>query len=895
VTQYRTNSLVAGLSLHLDIVFGFFIILNGALVGLQTTDTEGDMDALFSIFDIIFTILFVIELVVRAILHSSIQDLVSNPTTETIVITTEDGKEEKVTPEDNDFRRIKQLRESMFLRMVPPWPAGGRRQVMRTLPSFLNNAFQMFDLIIVVICVVDTLIFAQLRRAGILKMDPSVFSAVRIFRLVRLAKLLRIFKVFPQLQRLLYVIMSTARLVLFTMLIMLIVLYMFAILMIVCYGDEARVPSDSVHYHYFGGLLNAMLSGWQLLTFDDWDTLFDLARKDYPLTCAFVFLPTMVGGLMLMNMAVGVMCASAVSLVTRASRENQYEALLLFIESMGELANLLQNELGTQTLLQEMVEAVLDIALRPKKTMHDSRHEGALMKETSPAMIARGTQPEFVDKLRKIFRKARLQPVMIKHVFEKVDYERQGFVHINTFIIGALILKEDLAKLDVFASSTALRHMRAKCMEVCHKLVVCHNKMEILLQEMCCLIYRDDYDEKISKKPLNKNVSKDYFRLGADAKTALARLADWRGEGPLPTLKSMGRMNTLHGTGKLRNAGMDGFDESSTILEGRSTQLRKEVDFGDIIIIEQTIGGGDGKGKDGDHGHGERKVIPLPVTAVLSDTSVKVRVDRMVEVDKAQFEHFYVVRNTTEDKSKKKGDGAATLVQVPKAHFEPTVSQAVFEWDLTTKMKLRSKLEELEEQAIAENTDAPSNAQSFSHGTKERIVELQQQENQTLLKHYASLQQKIVYLIDRSIVFRHYQVWKAQLFERKEQGLGQPVGDKPTASMMSSATNATNASVMSVGTEGPGAAAVPAAASTSTNPNAEVYAPAAASSSVPGSDGNEATTVDIDGQNAAAASAATNIDGQNAAAASDLRMTSGYQDMSTSQAAEFWNQVPNCD
>merc|ERR1719420_932475 len=103
--------------------------------------------------------------------------------------------------------------------------------------------------------------------------------------------------------------------------------------------------------------------------------------------------------------------------------------------------------------------------------------------------------------------------------------------------------------------------------------------------------------------------------------------------------------------------------------------------------------------------------------------------------------------------------------------------------------------------------------------------------------------------------------------------------------MMSSATNATNASMMSVGTEGPGAAAVPAAASTSTNPNAEVYAPAAASSSVPGNDGNEATTVDIDGQKAAAASAATNIDGQNAAAASDLRMTSGYQDMSTSQAA----------
>merc|ERR1740138_812062 len=118
--------------------------------------------------------------------------------------------------------------------------------------------------------------------------------------------------------------------------------------------------------------------------------------------------------------------------------------------------------------------------------------------------------------MKHMFNRAHLQPLMIKHVFEKVDYERQGFVHVNTFIVGALILKEDLAKLDVFASSTALRHMRGKCLEVSQKLIICHNKMEILIQEMCCLIYRDDYDEKISKKPINPAVSKGFFRLGPD-------------------------------------------------------------------------------------------------------------------------------------------------------------------------------------------------------------------------------------------------------------------------------------------------------------------------------------------------------------------------------------------
>jgi hypothetical protein len=412
---------------------------------------------------------------------------------------------------------------------------------------------------------------------------------------------------------------------------------------------------------------------------------------------------------------------------------------------------------------------------------------------------------------------------MIKHLFEKVDYERQGFVHVNTFVVAALILKEDLAKLDVFASSTALRQMRGKCLEVCNKLTLCHHRMEVLLQEMCCLIYRDDYEEKISNKPINKRISNDFFRLSPEAKVALNRLADWRGEGPLPSLKSMGRMNTSHGTGKLRNAAAEGqFDENSMMLEGRSTQLRREVDFGDIIIIEQSSGPEEGQGKedqqDRHHNTGDRRVVPLPVTAVISDTLVKVRIDRMVEIDKHRFEHFYIVRNSA-DEHRKPGarEDVTTLVQVPKAHYEPTVSQAVFEWDLTTKMKLRSKLEELEEQAIAETTNDDPASQTFTHGTKERLVELQQQENQTLLRHYASLQDKIVYLINRSMWFRAFRAWKgavpkkvnAEDLVRLQSGL---------STQRSQNTIATTATGMSVTEEGPGASAIPATAGASAIP-----------------------------------------------------------------------------
>merc|ERR1719353_716764 len=99
-------------------------------------------------------------------------------------------------------------------------------------------------------------------------------------------------------------------------------------------------------------------------------------------------------------------------------------------------------------------------------------------------------------------------------------------------------------------------------------------------------------------------------------------------------------------------------------------------------------------------------------------------------------------------------------------------------------MKLRSKLEELEERAAAD-MNADPDQQSLSHGTKERIVELQQQENQALMKHYASLQQKVVYLIDRSIVFRHFHAWKSEVpsLAKKEMAAAAASGSADTAGM----------------------------------------------------------------------------------------------------------------
>jgi len=566
--------------------------------------------------------------------------------------------------------------------------------------------------------------------------------------------------------------MSTARLVLFTMLIMLIVLYMFAILMIVCYGDEARIESDSLHYYYFGGILNAMISGWQLLTFDDWNTLFDVTRKDHPWIAGLVFVPTMVLGLMLMNMAVGVMCASAVQLVTRSQKEGQYEGLLNFIKCMGDLADLMKEDLKSETLLQETLEKVLNKPLRSKKSIYDSRHEGKLMNQISSEAIKKATRPEYVDKVKKIFFRSKLQPDMIKHVFEKVDYERQGFLNINTFIIGALILKEDLAKLDVFASSSALRQMRSKCMEVSYKLATCHNRMEVLLQEMCALIYRDDFDEKLIKKPINADVSKDYFRLERGALEALNRLAEYKGTGALPTIKAMGRLQTFHGTGKVRAKHQDGFDDANIfLLEGLHTQLRKEVDYGDIIIIEQTLGG---RGAVGKKKTTERKVIPLPVVAVLSDTLVKVKMDHMAEVDRIAYEHFFVARQTPD--SNTNDYSGTTLVQVPKNSFQPNVSQAVFEWDLQSKIKLRSKLEELEEMAQAKTSMQATT--SMSHGTKERIVELQMEENRLLTEHYKYLMEKVHYLHNRSILFDCFQMWlkpEKRRMTNPNPSLGKPV------------------------------------------------------------------------------------------------------------------------
>lgn len=82
--------------------------------------------------------------------------------------------------------------------------------------SFKKNTWPeefsvLFDFIIIVLSLLDSLIIVQLRNAGVLNLDTSALSVLRAFRLFRLAKLLRVFKLFPQLQKMVFALIETWR------------------------------------------------------------------------------------------------------------------------------------------------------------------------------------------------------------------------------------------------------------------------------------------------------------------------------------------------------------------------------------------------------------------------------------------------------------------------------------------------------------------------------------------------------------------------------------------------------------------------------------------------------------------------------------------------------------
>ena len=199
--QFNLDSEEQQLVMPIDVLFGSMIVINGAFVGIQATQDDGD--ALIYWIDLGFTMIFTVEFILRGILQADLSYVHQPEDTDTDFNFFEQA--------NRRVNRFGQLRSRMRCWIFPPCPPRGVRAVMAATCYSLKEFSVFFDFMIISLSLLDSLVIVQLRNAGVLNLDTSALSVLRAFRLFRLAKLLRVFKLFPQLQKMVFALIETWR------------------------------------------------------------------------------------------------------------------------------------------------------------------------------------------------------------------------------------------------------------------------------------------------------------------------------------------------------------------------------------------------------------------------------------------------------------------------------------------------------------------------------------------------------------------------------------------------------------------------------------------------------------------------------------------------------------
>ena len=351
--QFNLDAEEQQLVMPIDVLFGSLIVINGAFVGIQAS--QEDENIVIYWIDLGFTFVFTIEFILRGILAADLNFVYQAEETDTDFNFFEQA--------NRKVSRFFQLKSRMRCFILPPCPPGGLGSVFSAMCYSLREFSVLFDFLIIVLSLLDSLVIVQLRNAGVLNLDTSALSVLRAFRLFRLAKLLRVFKLFPQLQKMVFALIETWRQVCWALVLILIVLYAFAIYAVSMVGNDAAEGTRTKIY--FGNLRNAFLTGWQVTTFDHWDEVLKTAKNNL-LNLVMLLLLAVVLGLGLMNMVIGVLCESALGLQARDELEMQRVDLIAFLAAMKTLQEACNKEFGDQTLSANMVERATGLKMHPK-------------------------------------------------------------------------------------------------------------------------------------------------------------------------------------------------------------------------------------------------------------------------------------------------------------------------------------------------------------------------------------------------------------------------------------------------------------------------------------------------------------------------------------------------
>eukprot|EP00928_Gymnodinium_smaydae_P043426 TRINITY_DN29096_c0_g2_i1.p1 TRINITY_DN29096_c0_g2~~TRINITY_DN29096_c0_g2_i1.p1 ORF type:complete len:1467 (+),score=249.38 TRINITY_DN29096_c0_g2_i1:52-4452(+) len=585
---YKSNAghATSRLAMGLDVFAGVLIMLNCVFSGVNTVrkgvPTKAEMVSA-TIVDGVFTILFTIEFVLRAMLGANLAEITAQTKVEL-------GDDSNGVLNQDAMNLMEDLQERMRLcGILPPCPAGGPMAVLRYFPVMLLDLQSAFDFFVVLICLLDSAIFEPLKYAGVFDGNMSMISMLRVFRLLRLTRFLRTIRIFPQLQMLVRSLFDTWRNIAAILFNVVLFLFGFSVFAVDKYNANTDATDDALKVLY-GNVPTGMLTCWQLITFDGWGPLIQITvdRQVYVITASSLLLMGFLG-LGILKMAIGVTCASAVVLSRGQYEEKRREQLVEYIQAMRVFGDIAKKELGSAIIPQEVFETVLGIKIRPrlsilkKRSSYDGESLGVnLTLEQAEQVISSAMQPRVAIRLLKVFRKAQLSPATVKQIVETVDYHRSGFVSVDQFVKGGLVLKEHLSKIDIFASTISVRLIRQKFVSTSRMIIQMHEKMELIVQEMNALVHRT----KI-RRPHKHSSDSGLAVIANLSPVAMQALLELEGssEHMLKPKESQKYVRVLRGMGRIT------IHDDQVTGHGK-TCFRHELKQGDSIIWESSTSPG---------------------------------------------------------------------------------------------------------------------------------------------------------------------------------------------------------------------------------------------------------------------------------------------------------------